>query len=61
MITLWKPASKKEFIQMKESGRLSIAHLMTLLRELSDDGFNVDGAMAELVALMNYVTSSQCR
>ena len=35
------------------------SHLMALLRELSDDGFNVDGAMAELVALMNYVTSSQ--
>lgn len=35
------------------------SHLMTLLRELHDDGFNVDGAMAELVALMNYVTSSQ--
>ena len=35
------------------------SHLMTLLRELHNDGFNVDGAMAELVALMNYVTSSQ--
>lgn len=35
------------------------SHLMTLLRELSNDGFNVEGAMAELVALMNYVTSSQ--
>jgi hypothetical protein len=35
------------------------SHLMTLLRELSDDGFNVEGPMAELAALMNYVTASQ--
>lgn len=35
------------------------SHLMLLLRELDRDGFNVDGPMAELVALMNYVTSSQ--
>ncbi|POP42161.1 hypothetical protein CHU32_21170 [Superficieibacter electus] len=35
------------------------SHLMTLLRELDKDGFNVDGPMAELVALVNYVTSSQ--
>lgn len=32
---------------------------MILLRELDKDGFNVDGPMAELAALVNYVTSSQ--
>ncbi|MEG2265724.1 MAG: hypothetical protein RSC68_15485 [Acinetobacter sp.] len=32
---------------------------MTLLRELDKDGFNVDGPLAELTALVNYVTSSQ--
>lgn len=32
---------------------------MKLLRELDKDGFNVDGPLAELVALVNYVTSSQ--
>lgn len=35
------------------------SHLMKLLRELDKDGFNVDGPLAELVALVNYVTSSQ--
>ncbi|ECG3547404.1 hypothetical protein NAY64_000660 [Salmonella enterica] len=35
------------------------SHLMKLLRELDNDGFNVDGPLAELVALVNYVTSSQ--
>ncbi|EAA9058581.1 hypothetical protein HAY23_003188 [Salmonella enterica] len=35
------------------------SHLMTLLRELDKDGFNVDGPLAELTALVNYVTSSQ--
>lgn len=35
------------------------SHLMTLLRELDQDGFNVEGPMAELVVLVNYVTSSQ--
>ncbi|HFL4765789.1 TPA: hypothetical protein ACG33R_001423 [Escherichia coli] len=35
------------------------SHLMMLLRQLNEDGFNVDGPMAELAALMNYVTSSQ--
>lgn len=32
---------------------------MKLLRELDKDGFNVDGPLAELTALVNYVTSSQ--
>lgn len=32
---------------------------MKLLRELDKDGFNVDGPLAELTALINYVTSSQ--
>lgn len=35
------------------------SHLMTLLRELDKDGHDVSGALAELVALINYVTSSQ--
>lgn len=35
------------------------SHLMTLLRQLNEDGFNVDGPLAELTALVNYVTSSQ--
>jgi hypothetical protein len=35
------------------------SHLMALLRQLNDDGFNVDGPLAELTALVNYVTSSQ--
>lgn len=35
------------------------SHLITLLRQLNEDGFNVDGPMAELAALVNYVTSSQ--
>lgn len=35
------------------------SHLMMLLRQLNEDGFNVDGPMAELAALMSYVTSSQ--
>ncbi|EDV7391486.1 hypothetical protein BFV76_002709 [Salmonella enterica subsp. enterica serovar Mbandaka] len=35
------------------------SHLMNLLRELDNDGFNVDGPLAELTALVNYVTSSQ--
>ena len=35
------------------------SHLMMLLRQLNEDGFNVDGPMAELAALMNYVTASQ--
>lgn len=35
------------------------SRLMILLRELDKDGFNVDGPMAELAALVNYVTSSQ--
>lgn len=33
--------------------------LMELLRELETDGHDVSGAAAELVALVNYVTSSQ--
>ena len=33
--------------------------LMKLLRDLDKDGFNVDGPLAELTALINYVTSSQ--
>lgn len=33
--------------------------LMELLRELEEDGHDVSGAAAELVALVNYVTSSQ--
>lgn len=32
---------------------------MKLLRDLDKDGFNVDGPLAELTALINYVTSSQ--
>lgn len=35
------------------------SHLMTLLREMAKDGHDVSGPAAELVALMNYVTSSQ--
>ncbi|CAJ1239900.1 TPA: hypothetical protein LZR53_004529 [Escherichia coli] len=35
------------------------SHLMKLLRDLNKDGFNVDGPLAELTALINYVTSSQ--
>lgn len=35
------------------------SRLMKLLRELDKDGFNVDGPLAELSALVNYVTSSQ--
>ncbi|EML7084003.1 hypothetical protein FML35_18910 [Klebsiella oxytoca] len=35
------------------------SHLMDLLRELDKDGYDVSGALAELVALINYVTSSQ--
>jgi len=35
------------------------SHLMELLRELEKDGYDVSGASAELVALINYVTSSQ--
>lgn len=35
------------------------SNLMLLLRQLHDDGHNVDGPMAELAALVNYVTSSQ--
>ena len=35
------------------------SHLMKLLRDLDKDGFNVDGPLAELTALINYVTSSQ--
>lgn len=35
------------------------SHLMDLLRELDKDGHDVSGALAELVALINYVTSSQ--
>ncbi|MCV5708197.1 hypothetical protein OFN39_01780 [Escherichia coli] len=35
------------------------SHLMKLLRELDKDGFNVDGPLTELTALMNYVTSTQ--
>ncbi|HAW2880431.1 hypothetical protein LOK69_00665 [Escherichia coli] len=35
------------------------SHLMKLLLELDKDGFNVDGPLAELTALVNYVTSSQ--
>lgn len=34
-------------------------NLMELLRELEKDGYDVSGASAELVALVNYVTSSQ--
>lgn len=33
--------------------------LMELLREMQMDGHDVSGAAAELVALVNYVTSSQ--
>ncbi|MCA7435413.1 hypothetical protein LEZ84_06800 [Escherichia coli] len=33
--------------------------MMKLLRDLDKDGFNVDGPLAELTALINYVTSSQ--
>ncbi len=32
---------------------------MELLREMERDGHDVSGAAAELVALVNYVTSSQ--
>ncbi|HFT5300745.1 hypothetical protein ABEM00_01815 [Escherichia coli] len=32
---------------------------MELLRELADDGHDVGGAMAELVALINYVVSTK--
>jgi hypothetical protein len=35
------------------------SHLMDLLRELEKNGHDVSGAAAELVALVNYVTSSQ--
>ncbi|WPR86387.1 hypothetical protein [Klebsiella aerogenes] len=35
------------------------SHLMDLLRELDKNGHDVSGALAELVALINYVTSSQ--
>lgn len=35
------------------------SHLMDLLRELDKNGHDVSGALAELVALVNYVTSSQ--
>ncbi|MDY8853273.1 hypothetical protein UZM81_10035 [Escherichia coli] len=35
------------------------SHLMKLLRDLDKDGFNVDGPLAELTALINYVTISQ--
>lgn len=35
------------------------SHLMELLRELEKDGHDVSGATAELVALVNYVSSSQ--
>lgn len=35
------------------------SHLMALLRELEQDGHDVSGASAELVALVNYVSSSQ--
>ncbi len=35
------------------------SHLMDLLRELEKDGHDVSGAAAELIALVNYVTSSQ--
>ena len=38
---------------------ISESQLMTLLRELDRDGFDVEGAMVELTALMNYVTNSQ--
>ncbi|EKF8821458.1 TPA: hypothetical protein VAK78_000547 [Cronobacter sakazakii] len=35
------------------------SHLMDLMRELEKDGHDVSGAAAELVALVNYVTSTQ--
>lgn len=35
------------------------SQLMELLRELDDDGHDVGGAMAELVALINYVVSTK--
>ncbi|PVW43700.1 hypothetical protein [Klebsiella pneumoniae] len=35
------------------------SQLMELLREMERDGHDVSGAAAELVALVNYVTSSQ--
>ena len=35
------------------------SHLMDLLRELERNGHDVSGAAAELIALVNYVTSSQ--
>ncbi|MCI0304929.1 hypothetical protein [Cronobacter sakazakii] len=35
------------------------SHLMELIRELEKDGHDVSGAAAELVALVNYVTSTQ--
>ncbi|EGK8686240.1 hypothetical protein IO788_000205 [Escherichia coli] len=35
------------------------SQLMELLRELADDGHDVGGAMAELVALINYVVSTK--
>lgn len=38
---------------------VSKSKLMELLREMEHDGHEVSGAAAELVALVNYVTSSQ--
>lgn len=35
------------------------SYMMELLCELQNDGYDVSGASAELVALVNYVTSSQ--
>lgn len=35
------------------------SQLMELLRELDGDGHDVSGAMAELVALINYVVSTK--
>lgn len=35
------------------------SHLMDLLRKLDKNGHDVSGALAELVALINYVSSSQ--
>lgn len=38
---------------------VSKSKLMELLREMEQDGHDVSGAAAEMVALVNYVTSSQ--
>lgn len=55
----WKKDLKKEYTRLGVRSLVEDSHLMKLLRELDKDGFNVDGPLAELVALVNYVTSSQ--